>query len=214
MSEASTIAGILGGSFNPPHVGHLALARAVLDQKLADEVCLIPAAVPPHKAVPKQAGPATRLTMARLLAQDDPRLCVDPLELERTGTSYTIYTVRELMAAHPGKQYRLIIGSDLAKTFASWREYKELLRLAPPLVAERPDTPFTGHDDYVGMTPDEVAIMSRGRFAMPPVDVSSTRVRALLAEGADDATLLQYLTAPVLAFIREMGLYGTGRDDG
>lgn len=212
-AETPMLIGILGGSFNPPHVGHLALARTVLDLKLADRVCLIPAAVPPHKAVPKQAGPATRLAMARLLAQEDPRLRVDPLELEWTGTSYTIDTVRLLMADHPDRRYRIIIGSDLAKTFATWREYRELLRLAPPLVAERPDALFTGSDaDYAGMTLEEAEVMRSGRFAMPLADVSSTKIRKLLAEGTNDAILLQYLTAPVLAFIRENGLYGTDVD--
>ena len=203
------VTGILGGSFNPPHRGHLALARTVLDLGLAESVVLIPAAQPPHKATPTEADAATRLAMARLLASEDQRLTVDGLELDRRGPSYTVDTVRELSARNPDRQYRLIIGSDMAKSFATWRDYRELLRLAPPLVAERPDSLFAGspEDNYPGMTLPEIAVMQSGRFAMTPVDISSTMVRKLLAEGADDERLLTCLTVPVLEFIRAKKLY-------
>lgn len=202
--------GILGGSFNPPHLGHLALAATVLDLGLVDRVCFIPAASPPHKRAPAQADPRTRLAMTRLLAGSDPRFLVDGLELERNGPSYTIDTIHELMARHPGDRYRLIIGSDLAKTFATWRMHEEILRLAPPLVAERPDSPFTGGDEYPGLSPEEAAVMRRGRFSMPPMDVSSTKIRRLFQEGATDGELLQYLSSPVLRYIRENNLYASG----
>ncbi|MCD8349632.1 MAG: nicotinate (nicotinamide) nucleotide adenylyltransferase [Planctomycetaceae bacterium] len=209
-----TLVGILGGSFNPPHRGHLKLAQTVLDLGLTDQVCLLPAAQPPHKATPSQADASVRLTMTRLLAEEDSRLCVDPIELEREGKSYTIETLHRLMNANPGNQYRLVIGSDLAKTFATWRGYRDILRLAPPLVAERPDDPFRGVGDYAGMTDEEADILRQGRFTMSPMDVSSTVVRNLLADGADDDVLLRYLTHGVLAFIREQGLYvGPSRDN-
>ena len=203
--------GILGGSFNPPHLGHLALARTVLEQELADAVVLIPAAIPPHKTAPQEADAATRFAMARLLAEEDPGLTVDDLELRRSGPSFTIDTVRQLAAAHPGNVYRLIIGSDMAKSFATWREFRDILRLTPPLVAERPDAVFGEGDAavrYPGLAPEEVAIMERGRFSMTPVAVSSTMVRKLLAAGAGDGELLSCLTAKVLAFIRDRKLYG------
>lgn len=205
-------AGILGGSFNPPHRGHLSLARAALASGRIDRVILIPAAAPPHKAVPTQADTSQRLAMTRLLARGDAALSVDDLELRRAGPSYTVDTVRALLAGSPGLGLRLIIGSDLAKTFATWREYRELLRLAPPLVAERPDDRFgePPAETYRGMSPEEIRIMEEGRFAMPPVDVSSTRVRRMLAEGAGDAELLEVLTEPVLRYIRERGLYRGG----
>lgn len=206
------VTGILGSSFNPPHRGHLKLAQTVLDKGLADRVCLVPTAIPPHKTAALVGAPE-RLEMARLLAAGDPRMSVDPIELEREGKSFTIDTIRQLLARHPGHAYRLVIGSDQARAFASWREYRELLRLAPPLVAERPDAPFTGVDDYVGLTGDEAAVLRAGRFDMPPVDVSSTAVRRLVAEGADDRTLLRYLTPEILAFVRTRGLYAA-RDQG
>lgn len=199
--------GILGGSFNPPHVGHLALAQAALASGMVERVCLIPAAIPPHKAAPSQADPETRLAMTRLLAESDSRLMVDGLELERSGPSFTIDTVRQLTAGSPGSAYRVIIGSDLAKTFATWRDYRQLLRLSPPMIAERPGDLLGGRDDFVGMSDAEKDIMCRGRFAMEPVDMSSTMVRALLAGGAGDDELVCCLTPAVLRYIRRHNLY-------
>lgn len=199
--------GIFGGSFNPPHRGHLALARTALDSDLVDRVCLIPAATPPHKRISGGVDAPSRLAMAVLLASEDGRLEVDDIELERSGPSYTVDTLRQLIRQHPDVSYRLIIGSDLAKTFGTWREYREILRLAPPLVAERPDDVFRGEGDFAGMPPMDAAILERGRFAMKPVDISSTKVRRLVAAGADDADLLHYVTRPVLEFIRGHGLY-------
>lgn len=202
--------GILGGSFNPPHRGHLALARTVLDRGLADSVLLVPAATPPHKVLSGGVDAVSRLAMTELLAGEDSRLDVDGIELDREGVSYTVDTLRQLAAANPGAEYRLVIGSDMAKTFASWREYREILRRAPPLVAERPDFPFDDdnwEDEFIGMPPEDARVLAAGRFAMPPVDVSSTVVRRLFRDGAEDGELLRCLTAPVLAYAREHRLY-------
>ena len=199
--------GILGGSFNPPHLGHLALARTALESGLVDRVCLIPAATPPHKVVSGHVDAAKRSAMAHLLAGEDDRLSVDDIELRRSGPSYTIDTLHELRAANPGVSYRIIIGSDLAKTFATWRSYREILEIAPPLVAERPDDVFHGDADYAGMTPDEIQVMKKGRFEMEPVDISSTMIRRLVSEGAPDASLLLFLTGPVLSYVRDNRLY-------
>lgn len=201
--------GILGGSFNPPHRGHLALARTVLAAGLAEAVVLVPAATPPHKTPPREADPPTRLAMTELLAAEDARMSVDDVELRRAGPSYSVDTVRHFAAAHPENRYRLIIGSDMAASFASWREYRELLRLASPLVAERPDSALSGTPEemFPNMREEERAVLLRGRFAMQPVDISSTRVRELLQRGADNDALLPFLTPSVLAFIRANSLY-------
>ncbi|MCD7896234.1 MAG: nicotinate (nicotinamide) nucleotide adenylyltransferase [Planctomycetaceae bacterium] len=199
--------GILGGSFNPPHRAHLKLAETVLDLGLVDRVCFIPTSIPPHKVIQYRTSPEMRLAMTRLLAGDDPRLSVDPIELSRSGPSYSLDTVRELMGRNPDNRYRLIIGSDMAKSFSSWLGYKDLLRLAPPLVAERPDDRIAGDDDFPVLTPDEQAVMASGRFPMPLMAVNSTLVRTLLQDGADDAALLPYLTEAVLGYIRKHGLY-------
>lgn len=210
LERQSKPTGILGGSFNPPHRGHLALARTVLDLGLVGGVTLIPAAVPPHKNIPCEADAETRLAMTKLLAGEDARLEVDDLELRRNGPNYTIDTMRQLIAANPDRTYRLIIGSDMAKMFALWRDFGDLLRLAPPLIAQRPDSVLAGSDEemFPGVTAAQAETMKRGMFRMEPHDISSTDIRRLLADGADDATLLPYLTLPVLAFIRQNTLYG------
>jgi nicotinate-nucleotide adenylyltransferase len=201
--------GILGGSFNPPHLGHLFLARTALDLELVQSVLLVPSARPPHTEIPREADAPTRLRMTELLAAEDARLSVDGLELSRTGPSYTIDTIRELMAARRENRYRLIIGSDMASIFASWREFREILRLAPPLVAERPGISFPGSPASLppGLSPEESAILAAGRFPMAPVDISSTAVRRLFQNGAGDEELLPWLTRPVFDFIRANGLY-------
>lgn len=197
--------GILGGSFNPPHRGHLALARRTLDLGLVDRVLLIPAAVPPHKTAPS-VSPGTRLAMTRLLAEEDGRLDVDGIELRRDGCSFTVDTVRALRERLPGRGFRLLIGSDMAKTFAAWREYREILSAAPPLVAERPDFVFAP-GDFGNLRNDEAAVMRAGLFPMPHVNVNSTMVRRLVAGGAGDGELSELLTRPVLEFVRRRGLY-------
>ncbi len=197
--------GILGGSFNPPHRGHLALALRVLDLGLVDAVLLIPAAIPPHKAAPG-VPPELRLAMTRLLAGEDGRLSVDDIEIRRIGPSFTVDTIRELRARRPEETFRLVIGSDMAKSFASWREYREILFAAPPLIAERPDFMLAA-GDFDNLREDEAAIMREGVFPMPHAHVNSTTVRGLVARGAGDGELLPLLTKPVLDFVRARGLY-------
>lgn len=206
----SVATGILGGSFNPPHYGHLGLAEAALASGRVERIVFIPAAVPPHKAAPSQADPATRLAMTNLLAAGDPRLSVDGIELERSGPSYSVDTLRALQTRHPGVSYRLIIGSDMAKIFAQWREYRILLRDAPPLVAERPDAKFAGEkteEMFPGLTGEEAAILAEGRFAMRPTPINSTLIRNRIAAGAGKEELLGYMPRAILDFIRRRRLY-------
>ncbi|MDR1611987.1 MAG: nicotinate (nicotinamide) nucleotide adenylyltransferase [Planctomycetota bacterium] len=200
--------GILGGSFNPPHRAHLALARAALDTRRIDRVVFIPAALPPHKKKPAETDAPTRLAMTRILCAGDPRLAVDGLELDRSGPSFSADTARQLKADHPGDEYRLIIGSDMALSFGSWREPAVILDLAPPLVAERPGSPLPENGlPFPGLTPEQTGVLRSGRFFMAPIDLSSTMIRELLARGIDDREALRYLTPGVLRFIRKNRLY-------
>ena len=202
--------GVLGGSFNPPHYGHLRLAEAALASGLVDAVLFVPASVPPHKKTPFEASAATRLAMTRLLAHGDPRLSVDGLELEREGPSYTIDTMHELWERNPENDYRLVIGSDMAKIFATWRDWRELLRLAPPLVAERPDAGLDGLPEtlFPDLPEEERSILLAGRFAMQPVAINSTIVRRRIREGAGIGELAGYMPDGVLRYIVKRGLYG------
>lgn len=188
--------------FNPPHVGHVALARAAVSELGLDRVLLTPTLVPPHKPAKWDPGAEHRLNMCRLAIDDDPRLGVCTLELERSGPSYTVDTLRAIHASDPDAELTLIVGADMAETLASWREPREILRLARLAVAEREDT--SRHEVLDALVPLEGH--ERVSFLrMPRVDVSSTLVRRRLTAGEPIAELVG---ADVAAYIAEHELYG------
>ena len=132
--------GILGGTFDPPHIGHLALAFDALEQLPLDRVLLIPAARQPLKTQVAISAPAHRLAMTHLLAELDPRLTADPVEVERAGLSFTIDTVRALRLAHPTAELTLVMGADTAVTLPQWREPAALAALVRVAIAVRGGT--------------------------------------------------------------------------
>ncbi len=204
--------GILGGSFNPPHFGHLALVRAALQTGKVESVLLIPAAIPPHKVIPSGTSPEMRYEMTLLLAKEDNRLTVDPLELEREGPSYTIDTLQEVSSKNPGNEYRLIIGSDMALMFSKWKNYREILLLAPPMIAERPDALLrktrSATEMFLDLDRADAEILFAGLFPMEPVPINSTLVRDRIKAGAKDNELIRYLPASVVSYIKMHDLYG------
>lgn len=137
---------MLGGTFDPPHLGHLALARHALGELALDRVLLMPARQPPHKPARSadagnlRAGAAERLRMCRLVSRGEPRIAVSDLELRRESPSYTVDTLRELHAADPHASLVFILGADVARTLPTWREPRELLELAELAVAVRAGT--------------------------------------------------------------------------
>jgi nicotinate-nucleotide adenylyltransferase len=205
--------GILGGTFDPPHAGHLALARAACDAAALDRVLLVPARQPPHKRGRPITPARHRLAMARCLAEEDPRLSASDVELRRPPPSYTIDTLRILRGMAPSVSYRLIIGEDMARIFGTWREAEAVLRLAPPLVAARPGTDGdagSGHGDGDASRPPRLsraarALLRGGRFPMTPVDLSSTEIRDAFRKGR---RVPGALPERVRAYIRREGLYG------
>jgi nicotinate-nucleotide adenylyltransferase len=199
--------GILGGTFNPPHVGHVALAsyaRAELD---LERVLLIPAFLAPNKpAVRDDPGPAHRLQMCRLAVAHEPGLQASALEIERGGTSYTVDTVQAIHDTHPDAVLTLIVGADTARTLPSWREPARLLGMARLAVAEREETEVEDVREAVALaTPagrDSSPAMTLLRMARMPV--SSSAVRELIAAGASATELVGEAVA---GYIAEHGLY-------
>ncbi|HEU0318270.1 MAG TPA: nicotinate (nicotinamide) nucleotide adenylyltransferase [Solirubrobacteraceae bacterium] len=165
--------GILGGTFNPPHIGHLACARRAREQLDLDRVELVVAGRPPHKDI-CDPGVGHRLAMCRLAAAGADWLSVSELEAERAGPSYTITTLREINAHEPGDELTLIVGGDMALTLPSWEEPAAILELARLAVAERAGQRRDAVLEQLRRLPGgEDAVF----LDMPHVDVSSSQVR-------------------------------------
>ncbi len=129
--------GILGGTFNPPHIGHLFMAQEAFDQLDLERVVLLPVAVPPHKEAREDPGGAARVELCRLAVAGDERLGVSTLEVDRGGASFTVDTLRELHELHPEHDLTFIVGGDMAHSLPAWREPEAILALARLAVAER-----------------------------------------------------------------------------
>ena len=194
--------GILGGTFNPPHAGHVALARAAADALGLDGVLWMPVAQQPLKTIAGDPGADVRLELTRLAAREDPRFQASDLEVRRGGPSYAVDTLRALHEAHPEDELTFIAGADAALGLPDWREPAEVLELARVAVAGREGS--SGQDVRSAVRSVAGAQDRVEFFDMPPVPVSSTRVRAAVAAGQS----LDGLVPPAVAeAIAERGLY-------
>ena len=197
--------GILGGTFNPPHVGHLVCAASAREQLGLDVVRLVPAAAPPHKAVPDDPGVEVRMQLCEAAAADDSGLEVSRIEADRPGPSYTVDTLRALAEASPDDELWFIVGGDMAHAFPTWREPSAILRLARLAVAER--EALRRADIRERLATVSGAAGRVDFFAMPRLDVSSSLLRERVAAGRS----IRYLVPdPVRARIDELGLYRGG----
>ena len=193
--------GLFGGSFDPPHRAHRALADLALAQLRLDQLRWLPAGQPWQKAARTLAPRVDRLAMLRLLMAGEPRFALDERELERTGPSYTIDTVRELAAEHRGAELLLVIGQDQYGRFDTWREWPELLQRVTLAVA--------GRDGAAPTPPPALAAQSHRLVALPlpAMPVSSTQIRAAAAQGLR----VDALAGPAVAgYIADHQLY-TGK---
>lgn len=176
--------GVLGGSFDPPHLGHLHAARRAREAFALDHVVFVPAARPPHKPERVLADGAERLAMLALLLAGEPASSSWDVELARSGPSYTVDTLRELRAAvAPETKLFLILGEDNLAGFPRWREADEIVQLAQPIVVHRSGSP--GALDAAALAPFARARLALGRLDSPALDLSSTELRAALARGED-----------------------------
>lgn len=185
--------GILGGSFDPPHVGHLLAASDAVEALGLDQLIFVPAGVSPFKTHSPPADGAHRLAMLKLMAGEDPRFAVDPLEIDRPGLSYTADTLSALHDRWPEASLTLLVGADAAATLHEWRDVQRILSLA------------------------RIAVLRRGRqrFAFPAgiagqvldtrqVDVSSTEIRQRIRSGA---SIHGFVPESVAAYVANAGLY-------
>jgi nicotinate-nucleotide adenylyltransferase len=187
--------GLFGGSFDPVHSAHVALAQAALAELTLDEVHWIPAGQPWRRSAPSRR-PCTARAMVRLAIQHEPRFVLDRIELQRSGASYTLDTVQALAAAQPGTQWFLLIGQDQYVALHTWRNWQTLLGLVVLAVANRPGPPRQPHA--------EVQRFAHRMVPLPMLDISSTDIRQRVAAGAS----ISHLVPPTVArYIESHGLY-------
>jgi nicotinate-nucleotide adenylyltransferase len=201
--------GLFGGTFDPPHTGHLIVAQDAALALGLDRILFIPAAQPPHKRDAVVSGPELRARMVELAIDGDVRFALDRLELDRQGASFTVDTLRSLHESRPDAQWTLLMGADQYAEFDTWREPAEIRRLARLAVLTRSGTDGASAGSRGGASAGghvAVAELSDGAVAVAVtrIDISSTAIRARVAAGRP----IRYLVpAAVERFIFERRLY-------
>jgi len=192
--------GLLGGTFNPPHVGHLVCASQALAQLGLDRIFFVPVHEPPHKGIEVDPGVAHRVELCRLAVEGDDRLDVSLVDADAPGPSYTVDTLRRLHERSPGEQLTFIVGGDMALSLPTWREPEAILELADVAVAEREGIRRIDIiDRLAGLPTDRVRF-----FDMPRLDVSSSLVRRYVAMGRP---IRHLVPDAVERYIADAGLY-------
>ena len=194
MSKHQRI-GVFGGTFDPIHTGHLAIARAACEQAHLDKVLFVIAANPPHKHGSEITAASVRATMVEASIAEEPSFDVCQLELERPGPSYTVDTLKRLHEIYAPAELFFIIGYDSAVDFPYWRNPKEILKLATLLVAPRPENKAP----LPPLVADNCTVLT-----MKEYPVSSSEIRQRMEQGED---MTKWLSACTAAFIEKKGLY-------
>ncbi len=199
MSDLKRI-GILGGTFDPLHLGHLIIASHAADGLDLDQVLFMPAQIPPHKLDLVITDTAHRVEMVQRGIRDDDRFAVSDLDLRRDAPSYTSELVARLAKELPGTALHFIAGADSLRDFPTWHEPREILKHAELAIAARPGTSIT--DEMLESVP---TLRTRTRiFESPLIDISSTTIRNRVHHGRS----IRYLVpADVETYIEEHGLY-------
>ncbi|MBP7148868.1 MAG: nicotinate-nucleotide adenylyltransferase [Acidobacteria bacterium] len=204
--------GLYGGTFDPPHLGHLHVARAARDSMQLDVVEMLTSSIPPHRR-PTEADPFDRFAMTVLAAQDEPRIIPSPREVRRGGVSYTVETLLELRTKYPGATLFLVIGADAYDELPTWHRAGEILQLAHLAVLPRP-----GSHGVTALRPEDRQRLRQAGEAGPseglavyqvpmelvPISAREIRRRLRAGEPVDDM-----VPVPVLRYIRKRGLYNS-----
>ena len=198
--------GIFGGSFDPPHIGHIQAAKQAVQTLGLDRLLVIPVAAPPHKGG-CVTDPAHRLAMLRIALAGEPAIQVSDLEISRGGTSYTYETVETMRAQYPEGELYLLMGSDMFQSFQTWKYPERILAQVTPAVFCRGDK-----DEKEKNRAQKEILEADGHRAIlldnPVLEISSTQMRRMLAFSCADA----FLPAGVGDYIRQNGLYNTRAD--
>lgn len=222
FSAADRVIGLLGGSFDPVHNGHLHIAARAREAFGLAEVVFMPAGYPPHKPGQALAPAAHRLAMLRLATQDESAFVVSRMEIERPGPSYTVETLETFAEEDPATEVRLLLGADMLPDLHKWYRVRDILALTRPIVANRPGvdvTPAPGRSpaDALREALDPsmhpyAAGLADGLLSIAPSPASSTEVRRRRREGEPIDELVPH---PVRVYIEEKDLYsGDSGDSG
>lgn len=187
--------GVLGGTFDPPHIGHLIIAEQARQQLHLDRVLFVPAHIPPHKKNGATASPQQRLTMVEQAIAQSPAFEVSPIEIRRLGISYTIDTLRELREIYRRAKFFLIVGGDNFAGFRNWKSVGDILKLATIVVYKRNAVRKRATIVHPGKV-----VYLKGAW----LDISSTLIRGKIR----NAESIRFLVPDQVAkFIRKSGLY-------
>jgi len=188
--------GILGGTFNPVHIGHLILAEEAREKLGLDKIIFVPTFIPPHKDNVNIASPQDRLKMLRLAVASNRYFTVSDIEIKRQGPSFTIDTLKAFKAKYSQDELYFIIGSDLLKYLEMWKDLKQILSMVKFVAATRPGYPLEQIPPYIHTLP------------IRAVDVSAFEIRQCAAEGKS----FGYLVADkVFDYIKKKKLYKTAQ---
>jgi len=189
---------LFGGTFDPPHFGHLIVAQTIFEAEHFDKIVFIPAHIPPHKKGKKISSLELRLEMLKIAIKDNPNFEISDIEIKRGGISYSLETVRAYKEQTELSQDELfyLIGSDSLKLFYAWENPKAILKECQLIVAIRP-----------GFRPSDIPnwILAKVQFAnIPRIEISSSQIRTRWIE---DKTIRYMVTQPVWKFINENNIY-------
>ncbi len=197
--------GLLGGTFDPPHLAHLVLAQSALDDLKLDEIWFIPAFLPPHKQGEKVSPFQHRLSMLRLAVRGNRRFKVLTIEKEKGGLSYTVETLPLLRRKHPNTHFFLLLGSDNLAELSNWKEPEKVFSMAQPVFARRPQTDSStalGTREKVPAWLEQAVWLSN-----PLLEISASDLRRRIRAGRS----IRYLVPEgVERYIRKKGLYRRG----
>lgn len=196
--------GVFGGTFDPPHVGHLLVAVDAFEALGLDRLVFVPAGTQPLKAGAISAAPEARLAMTRLLIGQDPRFEVDPIEIDRGGLSYMVDTLGALADRWAGAELLLLVGADVLASFDRWREPGRVRQLATLVVLTRAADPTAADVTQVRGTDSALVGGPPQRIRTRRVDVSSTEIRSRVRAGL---SIRGFVPERVADFIESAGLY-------
>lgn len=184
--------GILGGTFNPIHIGHLILAQEAREKLGLDRVIFVPAYLPPHKDNSDIAPASTRFMMLKLAIKNNRYFFVSDIEIKRDGRSYTIDTIKEFKEKYPRDELYFIIGSDLLKYLDDWKDLKEVIKIVKFIVVTRPGYPLEKIPSYIET------------LAIRAVDVSAYEIRKCIKQ---DKSFRYIVPEVIYNYINKKGLY-------